>query len=186
MTSELMALELRRDRWRRARQSLLLLDPSAEDFGTGGLASFVADRSVRLLILPADPEASLIDFDERLWKWWRQAHTDPIIGDTTQWGTQHRTISAAVVSFDSYREQGWERYCVLHRHGGLELELGSSATYTFRERRGFRLIYTVGTEIITVHLGRIERGMSYPRPRTRRRLAGALGVEPKDLLREDG
>jgi transcriptional regulator with XRE-family HTH domain len=40
--------------------------------------------------------------------------------------------------------------------------------------------------ITTVHLGRIERGESYPRPRTRRGLAGALGVEPKDLLKEDG
>ncbi len=144
MTWELMVLELRRGRWRRARQSLHLLDPSAEDFGTEGLASFVANRSVRLLILPADPEASLIEFDEGLWEWWRQAHTDPVTGDPTQWGTQHRTISAAVVSYDSYREQGWERYRALYRHGGLELELGSSATYTFGERRGFRLIYTVG------------------------------------------
>ncbi len=41
-------------------------------------------------------------------------------------------------------------------------------------------------EITTVHLGRIERGVSYPRPRTRRRIAEALGVDPKDLIREDG
>jgi transcriptional regulator with XRE-family HTH domain len=40
-------------------------------------------------------------------------------------------------------------------------------------------------EITTVHLGRIERGESYPRPRTRRRIAEALGVDPKELLRED-
>lgn len=40
-------------------------------------------------------------------------------------------------------------------------------------------------EITTVHLGRIERGESYPRPRTRRRIAEALGVNPKDLLREE-
>jgi transcriptional regulator with XRE-family HTH domain len=41
------------------------------------------------------------------------------------------------------------------------------------------------TGITTVHLGRIERGESYPRPRTRRHLAEALGVDPKDLIRED-
>jgi transcriptional regulator with XRE-family HTH domain len=40
-------------------------------------------------------------------------------------------------------------------------------------------------EITTVHLGRIERGVSYPRPRTRRRIAEALGVDPKELLREE-
>jgi len=40
--------------------------------------------------------------------------------------------------------------------------------------------------ITAVHLGRIERGESFPRPRTRRHLAEALGVDPKELLREDG
>ena len=40
--------------------------------------------------------------------------------------------------------------------------------------------------ITGVHLGRIERAESYPRPRTRRRLAEALGVDPKELRREDG
>ena len=40
--------------------------------------------------------------------------------------------------------------------------------------------------ITAVHLGKIERGESYPRPRTRRRLAEALGVDPKELRREDG
>ena len=39
--------------------------------------------------------------------------------------------------------------------------------------------------ITGVHLGRIERGESYPRPRTRRRLAESLGVEPKELLKEE-
>ncbi len=40
-------------------------------------------------------------------------------------------------------------------------------------------------EITAIHLGRIERGESYPRPRTRRRIAEALGVDPKELLREE-
>jgi transcriptional regulator with XRE-family HTH domain len=39
--------------------------------------------------------------------------------------------------------------------------------------------------ITAIHLGRIERGESFPRPRTRRHLAEALGVDPKELLRED-
>jgi transcriptional regulator with XRE-family HTH domain len=37
------------------------------------------------------------------------------------------------------------------------------------------------TGITAIHLGRIERGVSYPHPRTRRRIAEALGVDPKYL-----
>ena len=39
--------------------------------------------------------------------------------------------------------------------------------------------------ITSIHVGRIERGLSYPHPRTRRRLAEALGVDPKELIREE-
>ncbi len=37
------------------------------------------------------------------------------------------------------------------------------------------------TGITAIHVGRIERGLSYPHPRTRRRLAEALGIDSKDL-----
>ncbi len=40
--------------------------------------------------------------------------------------------------------------------------------------------------ITAVHLGRIERGVSFPWPRTRRHLAEALGVNPKELIKEGG
>ncbi len=39
--------------------------------------------------------------------------------------------------------------------------------------------------ITAIHLGRIERGVSYPHPRTRRRIAEALGVDPKELLKDE-
>jgi transcriptional regulator with XRE-family HTH domain len=39
--------------------------------------------------------------------------------------------------------------------------------------------------ITAIHLGRIERGVSYPHPRTRRRLADALEVDPKYLRKEE-
>jgi hypothetical protein len=160
VTSELMTLELRRGRWRRARQALHLLDPSTEDFGDGGLARFVVERSARLLILPADPEAILIEFDEDLWSWWLQDRLDPVTDMSMSWGTQHKPSSTAVVRFDSYREEGWESYLALHRHGGLELELGANATYSTRDKqRGFRLIYMVGHIWGALHLYRevVER-----------------------------
>ncbi len=37
------------------------------------------------------------------------------------------------------------------------------------------------TGLTAIHVGRIERGLSYPHPRTRRRLAEALGIDSKDL-----
>jgi transcriptional regulator with XRE-family HTH domain len=39
--------------------------------------------------------------------------------------------------------------------------------------------------ITVTALSRIERNEAQPRPKTRRRLAEALGVEPRELLAED-
>jgi transcriptional regulator with XRE-family HTH domain len=56
----------------------------------------------------------------------------------------------------------------------------------FREERALNQSeLAVRAGLTAVHVGRIERGESYPRPRTRRHLAEALGVDPKELLRED-
>ena len=64
--------------------------------------------------------------------------------------------------------------------------LGSKVRRLREEKALTQAELATSAEITAVHLGRIERGMSYPHARTRRRLAAALGVEPKDLLREDG
>ncbi len=98
MTSELMTLESRRGRWHRVRQQLHLLEPSSEDFGDGGIASLVADRSVRLLILPADAEAMSIEFDQGFWNWWLEERIDPAGGPTASWGPYKKPTSAAAVS----------------------------------------------------------------------------------------
>jgi hypothetical protein len=66
VTPDFTRLELQRARWRRTRDLLRLVDPEAEDFAIGGLARFMDEPSVRLLILPADPEATLIEFDEEM------------------------------------------------------------------------------------------------------------------------
>ena len=70
MTDEVLK-ELYRSRWRRARETLGIVNPGQNGFATGGLGGHVPHLTVRLLILPADPEVSPIEFDEPLWEWWK-------------------------------------------------------------------------------------------------------------------
>ncbi len=72
------SVELQRERWRRARRTLRLIDPEAEDFLTRSLVPLKDGSTVRLLILPGDPEASTIAFDRELWSWWLEERPDPI------------------------------------------------------------------------------------------------------------
>jgi transcriptional regulator with XRE-family HTH domain len=64
--------------------------------------------------------------------------------------------------------------------------LGSKVRRLRKERALNQSELAAQAGITTVHLGRIERGESFPRPRTRRHIAEALGVDPKELLRDDG
>lgn len=146
MTSEFALHELRRARWRHARQALHLLDPGANDFGSGGLARFVEARSVRLLILPEDPEAMTIEFDKELWDWWLQDRLDPASGRSARWGLYEQPTATAAVRFERYgADGGWVSYLALHRHGGLEMEIGANGIYSWREQqRAFRLIRATG------------------------------------------
>ncbi len=69
---------------------------------------------------------------------------------------------------------------------GLDKKALGSKVRRFRQERALNqseLAEMAG--ITTVHLGRIERGEAFPWPRTRRRIAEALGVDPKELLREE-
>jgi hypothetical protein len=79
MTDEVVK-ELYRSRWRRARETLGLVDPGQDGFATGGLGRHVAHFTARLLVLPADPEVGRIEFDEPLWDWWKGAHQSPFEG----------------------------------------------------------------------------------------------------------
>jgi hypothetical protein len=65
-------IELYRSRWRRARESLRLLNPFDEAFATGGFGSRLVSGAVALFtILPADPEAQALSFDSATWTWWQ-------------------------------------------------------------------------------------------------------------------
>lgn len=145
MTSILPGTDVQRQRWHRARHGLRLTDPEAEDFASGGLARLVREQTVRLLILPPDPEAYLIDFDEPFWRWWTLDSPDPVTGSAAQWGSDIRPVAAAALRGRLRGDGEYYSYLALHRHGGIELELGYDGTYTLpNSTRVFRLLRTVG------------------------------------------
>lgn len=144
MSQSLVDTELRRGRWRRFRQQIALSEPSSEGFAKGGLSNRVSEPSVRLLVLPDDPEADLISFDNDLWNWWLENRESPATQRQTQWGLRYEPTPTAAVRYDQGPGELWEDYLALHRHGGLEMELGRHATYSWDERRAFRLIHIVG------------------------------------------
>ena len=143
MSPDMVEHEMLRARWRRTRQPLLLLDPQADSFATGGLARRVKEPSVRLLVLPPDPEDMRVEFNENFWAWWLQERRDPSSGHTIGWWPFHEPTSSAAASFLTRREGVWESYLAVHRHGGLETELGRECTYSSDGRRAFRLLFMV-------------------------------------------
>ncbi len=65
---------------------------------------------------------------------------------------------------------------------GMDKKTLGAKVRRLREEKALTQAELAGQAGITaIHLGRIERGMSYPHPRTRRHLAEALGVDSKDL-----
>jgi hypothetical protein len=91
--------ELLRARWRRHREPFHLLDPQRPEFAKGGLASRVRDISIRLLILPADPDLAAIEFDSIFWAWWAN-YAGMSLGEIAiSWGDSqisHPSASAAL------------------------------------------------------------------------------------------
>lgn len=120
--------EVRRSRWRRARQRLGLGDPGDVHFGSTGFGKHLGTPAVRLLILPVDPEVNIVDFDDEFWGWWRRAQPDPAAGGTLLWGT-HRYSSIQEAAVVQSFQGDWDRYLAVERSGGLDMGLGADPRY---------------------------------------------------------
>lgn len=128
-------VERYRRRWRGARERIQLADPLSADFGTGGLARHAPDVHVRFLILPGDPEAAAVEFDEELWTWWMQDRPNPFEGaSATNWGREGLPEANAAVRYDRWRDDrwNWDGYLALLRSGGLESGLGRPGSVRWR------------------------------------------------------
>jgi len=136
--------ELLRARWHRQRERQRLIATDDAQFGIGGLAAILDRPAVRLLVLPADPECSCVEFDDDFWAWYCVDLEDPVSGDRSNWGSACRPTANAAVRTDARRELAG-RYIAVMRHGGLELGLGREAVYAVRDTvECFGLLTIVG------------------------------------------
>lgn len=153
MTSEHLR-ELYRARWRRARAALNLLDCAADGFATAGLGGNVPDLSARLVVLPGDPEAHQIEFDQACWAWLQGEHEGPAEAAKTDWGrTLRPTANAAarclLISDDP---PAWESYLAMCRHGGLDMGLRGDGATLRGNGRVFWLLRIVGRIWVALHV----------------------------------
>jgi hypothetical protein len=143
---ELHEHELLRARWRRFRDRQRLADPEAVDLGLGGLGRHVPNLSVRFLVLPADPEATVISFDDDFWQWWGEERPNPFHGRPADWGNYRTPTAEAAVRHDQLADDrwSWDTYLALHRSGTLEFGLGGGGARHHRDEHVFFLIAIVG------------------------------------------
>lgn len=135
-------LELRRARWRRAREACHLLDAEDPEFARGGLAGRLGRVSVRLLVLPGDPEGSTTPVDEdwlehlqAVAKEWGKAH-----GVESLWGFGKMATAggACLYGYDNSSSGPWNQYLCMRSDGGLDVGLGAQV---FREWDGVKCFF---------------------------------------------
>ena len=157
---ELQRIETYRQRWRRTRKPLHMRDTDCRDFGSGRLHPAAEEMRARLLILPADPEEHLIEFDDDFWTWWATDSMDPHTKQSSAFGLESSSLSGAAYRYRGAADK-WERYVALTHAGALEMCLGWDAVYQLRRQEGgdvdvFRLITIVGrTAAALAHYGEV-------------------------------
>lgn len=136
-----------RDRWRKWHRRLGVPAHSEDtDITPAGLGRRVSDLSTRIVVLPRDPRATRVEFNDEMWEWWNQLDSTPF-GASLIWHKQVPTVDAAASVRSRKRE--WETYVAVHRHG--RVEAGTSNVYEIREKRCFRLTHTVGLLWTVLH-----------------------------------
>jgi hypothetical protein len=143
-------VEAQRQRWARYGQRQRLDVETGEGFACGGLGRHVGtDLDLRLLFLPADPEADAIRLDIQT-RGWLEKHRR---GMPVLRGHRDTVTAEAIVFYDQRRDDHpWQGYVAIHRHGGLEAGLGG-LKYPVREGQVFPLLTAVG---VTWGLARLQ------------------------------
>jgi len=132
--------ELQRARWHREKERLRLADLSGEDF-CQDVFGFDPRPRVRLLLLPGDPEAEVIEFDADLWSLLEQL-IDPALGQHAEWGSAAKGWRAAMRA-RTYQHH-WSHYLAVFRSGAVEMGLGGDIAFEKDGRWWFRLVTIVG------------------------------------------
>ena len=116
--------ELVRARWRRALEPLGLQRTGVEGFAATGLADRLETPSVRLMLLPSDPEEEVLEFDDAFTTWFESKRTIDL-GDfvVSLPGTLRRT-GHALALVNLFGDEVWGKYLAVYRSGALEYGLG--------------------------------------------------------------
>lgn len=138
--------EIYRSRWSREREKLGLMDIREEAFAKGGFGQYVPNLTVRLVVLGADPEGELINFDNEFWSWWKTDRETPFGTAPDDWGHVTPTANAAVRHHRHLNKSWiWDSFVALYRHGGLDVGLGRDGAAVMADKKCvFRLIRIVG------------------------------------------
>lgn len=157
MSGDIILVEAQRERWEGARQAMGLTNPADDGFACGGLASIVKELSVRITVLPADPAAAIVEFDDEFWAWWKAHQAVSVGAGQIRWGHQDRPTAQAALHYvpASHRDDeplSLARYLALHRSGGLDVALGRAGAYVWQDRRIFLLTSIVAHVSATMYL----------------------------------
>jgi hypothetical protein len=99
---------------------------------------------MRMLFLPADPEADRLSLDGETLGWLKEARPTPYGGRPVVWGSRNTASSSALLIFDWHRDgEDWTTFLAVHRHGGMEVGIGN-LSYDVHGTRVFPLRRMVG------------------------------------------
>lgn len=132
----LIERELQRARWRRSLEIFRLDRAERDDFALGGLAPRLESVSVQMLLLPADPEADVIEITDGFSTWLEGQRSLDLDGVTVQLPQSARRTAHALALADAYGDDTWNSYLAVHRSGALEFGLGTAGGWEGRDRGG--------------------------------------------------
>jgi hypothetical protein len=141
-----------RARWDRALAIEGLDDVHRQDFSDRGLHTKLVRPSARLLLLPPDPRAAPVRFDESFWAWFEDLGSADLGGGrAVRIGRNYRpTPNAAVITYEPGGYEKWSSYFAVHRSGAVECGLGDRAVWERKDDDG-NVIRTFGLTPIVGH-----------------------------------
>lgn len=132
----MMEQEVQRARWRRALEVFGLDRAERDDFAMGGLVPRLDTVSVQMLLLPADPEADVVEITDGFSSWLEAQRSLDLDGVTVQLPQSARRTAHAIALADAYGNDTWNTYLAVHRSGALEFGLGTAGGWEGRDRSG--------------------------------------------------
>ena len=140
-----------------------MVDTDCKDFGSGRVHPAAEEMRARLLILPADPEEHLIEFDDEFRAWWETDPIDPHTNQPSMFGRESSSLSGAAYRYRGRGDKEWQRYIALTHGAALEMCLSWDAVYQTPRQEGggvdvFCLLTIVGrTAAALAHYGEVIR-----------------------------